>query len=101
MPCLPACLCVCLPLCASPQASTDAGRKALWRVSAPERLRTAYEDEEHPGVCLAMEAAARAFMFPGDAGGEQAADEQAGQQHEQQEEAGARGPDTPQPKAAA
>ncbi|KAF6255311.1 hypothetical protein COO60DRAFT_1641647 [Scenedesmus sp. NREL 46B-D3] len=48
-------------------AATDAGRKELWKVSAPELLRKAYEDEEHPGVCQAMEHAARCFMFDANA----------------------------------
>lgn len=46
-------------------ARTDAGREALWKVNAPTLLKKGYEEEQHPGVCAAMEAAARDFMFEG------------------------------------
>ncbi|KAF8057110.1 PRY3 [Scenedesmus sp. PABB004] len=59
-------------------AATDAGRKALWKVSAPEVLRQAYEDEDAPSVCSAMEHAARCFVFDCDAAGLEVADDDGG-----------------------
>lgn len=44
------------------QAETDAGRRALWQLDAPTKLRTGYETEEHPGVCEAMERIANIFL---------------------------------------
>ncbi len=41
-------------------AGSDAGRAAMWAGGAVEALRSAYEDEEVPGVCAAMEHAVRA-----------------------------------------
>ena len=43
-------------------AATDAGRGALWSVSAPEALRRAYEDEDDEGACEAMEHTATLFL---------------------------------------
>ncbi len=43
-------------------ASTEAGRAALWKVKAPERIRAGYELEEAPAVCRALEAAAELFL---------------------------------------
>lgn len=43
-------------------ARTDKGRDALWEVGAPEALRKGYEDEQHPGVCAAMEQTAELFL---------------------------------------
>jgi hypothetical protein len=40
-------------------AGSDAGRAALWAAGAVEALRVAYEDEEVPGVCAALEHAVR------------------------------------------
>jgi hypothetical protein len=39
------------------------GREVLLSLDAQATLQKGYEFEEHPGVCGAMEAAARAFMF--------------------------------------
>ena len=39
--------------------------RTLWAVNAPELLRKAYEMEEHPGVCEAMEGAAQFFLEDG------------------------------------
>ncbi|WIA33946.1 hypothetical protein OEZ86_007041 [Tetradesmus obliquus] len=68
-------------------ATADAGRKALWKVSAPELLRKAYEDEEHPGVCQAMEHAARCFMFDADAAQVEGHDGEGQEQLQMQQEA--------------
>lgn len=46
-------------------AKVPAARKQLWAVNAPELLRKAYEMEEHPGVCEAMEGAAQFFLEDG------------------------------------
>lgn len=46
-------------------AKVDAARKALWAINAPELLNKAYELEEHPGVCEAMEGAAEFFLQDG------------------------------------
>jgi hypothetical protein len=43
-------------------AATEEGRAALWSVQAPELLRLAYEDEEDPDVCTALEHAATLFL---------------------------------------
>jgi len=43
--------------------SSGKGRDALLKLDAQAQLQKGYEYEEHPGVCAAMEAAARAFMF--------------------------------------
>ncbi|GLC41216.1 hypothetical protein PLESTB_001526000 [Pleodorina starrii] len=43
-------------------AGTDKGRDALWEAGAPEALRKGYEDEQHPGVCVAMERTAEIFL---------------------------------------
>ncbi|GIL71830.1 hypothetical protein Vretifemale_2301 [Volvox reticuliferus] len=43
-------------------AGTDKGRNALWEAGALEALRKGYEDEQHPGVCLAMERTAEIFL---------------------------------------
>ncbi|EFJ52357.1 hypothetical protein VOLCADRAFT_103022 [Volvox carteri f. nagariensis] len=43
-------------------ANTDKGRDALWEAGAPEALRKGYEDEQHPGVCMAMERTAEIFL---------------------------------------
>lgn len=44
---------------------TDAGRKALWKVNAPDVLKQGYEYEEDPDVCDAMEQATALFMSNG------------------------------------
>mmetsp|Transcript_21144 Transcript_21144/g.63303 ORF Transcript_21144/g.63303 Transcript_21144/m.63303 type:complete len:395 (-) Transcript_21144:598-1782(-) len=44
-------------------ALTTEGRAALWRVKAPEMLKAGYAQEDHPGVCHAMEQAAELFIF--------------------------------------
>ncbi|KAK9846461.1 hypothetical protein WJX81_004401 [Elliptochloris bilobata] len=46
-------------------AETEAGRKALWGVRAPEMLKKGYELEEDAGVCLAMECMAQLFLQDG------------------------------------
>ncbi|KAG2448786.1 hypothetical protein HYH02_006138 [Chlamydomonas schloesseri] len=43
-------------------AGTERGRDALWEAGAPEALRKGYEDEQHPGVCVAMERTAEIFL---------------------------------------
>jgi Domain of unknown function (DUF383) len=40
-------------------------RKKLWAADAPELLKKAYEFEEHPGVCEALEGAAQFFLEDG------------------------------------
>jgi hypothetical protein len=44
-------------------AAADSGREALRRAGAVDALARGYEWEEHPGVCAAMEMAARCFVF--------------------------------------
>ena len=46
-------------------AKVPASRKALWSANAPDLLKLAYELEEHPGVCEAMEGAAEFFLQDG------------------------------------
>lgn len=46
-------------------AKVPTARKELWRLNAPELLRKAYEHEENPGVCEAMEATAEFFLSDG------------------------------------
>ncbi len=65
--------------CVQVLARTDAGREALWKVNAPTLLKKGYEEEQHPGVCAAMEAAARDFMFEGMAELEEEQEGQEGQ----------------------
>ncbi|KXZ46514.1 hypothetical protein GPECTOR_43g951 [Gonium pectorale] len=81
-------------------ARTDKGRDVLWEAGAPEALRKGYEDEQHPGVCLAMERTAEIFlshstidsgMTPGIAGlasSSAAAQRQQGQEPEGQQQQG-------------
>lgn len=46
-------------------AREDAGCKLLWKLEAPEALRTAYEEEEDPETCAALEATAEIFLSEG------------------------------------
>ncbi|GFR42528.1 hypothetical protein Agub_g3428, partial [Astrephomene gubernaculifera] len=46
-------------------AGSERGRDVLWEVGAPEALRKGYEDEQHPGVCVAMERTAELFLSYG------------------------------------
>lgn len=46
-------------------AKVAEARKKLWEANAPELLRKAYEYEEHPGTCKAMESAAALFLEDG------------------------------------
>jgi hypothetical protein len=46
-------------------AKVPEARKKLWAADAPELLKKAYEFEEHPGVCEAMEGAANFFLQDG------------------------------------
>ena len=41
-------------------AATEAGRAAMWAAGAVEAMRAAYEDEQAPNVCTALEQAVRA-----------------------------------------
>ncbi|KAK9826935.1 hypothetical protein WJX74_000656 [Apatococcus lobatus] len=61
-------------------AQSDAGRKKLWELQAPEALRKGYEMEQHPGVCESMEGCAELFL--GDNGSvQETAPPQLGWQH--------------------
>ncbi|KAK2078918.1 hypothetical protein QBZ16_002608 [Prototheca wickerhamii] len=46
-------------------ARNDDARKLLWKLDAPELLRTAYEYEERPATCAALEATAELFLSDG------------------------------------
>jgi len=43
-------------------ARTEAGRAAMWAAGAVESMRVAYEDEQAPRVCAALEQAVRAVI---------------------------------------